>query len=132
MVATPEGDIQVVNWHLGLAEKERRWQVNHLLEHHHFQAAAHLPTLIAGDYNDWRNTLHEHTFVHHQFEQVTAPVSRFRSFPAFLAMASLDKVFYRGAVHIKDARIVRTKLARRASDHLPLVLDFDLDARAAV
>lgn len=128
VVNTPEGQLQMVNWHLGLAEKERRWQVNHLLQHHLFVASAHLPTLIAGDCNDWRNTLQQHSFVSHRFEQVTAPVGKFRSFPAFLAMASLDKVFYRGAVRIKNAQVVRTRLARRASDHLPLVLDFHLDS----
>jgi endonuclease/exonuclease/phosphatase family metal-dependent hydrolase len=131
IVDTPEGPIHLVNWHLGLAEKERRWQVNHLLQHHLFLASSHLPTLIAGDYNDWRNTLRNHSFVHYRFEQVTAPIARFRSFPAFLALASLDKIFYRGAVQIKDARIVRTRLARRASDHLPLVLDFHLHTSPA-
>jgi endonuclease/exonuclease/phosphatase family metal-dependent hydrolase len=41
-------------------------------------------------------------------------------------MASLDKVFFRGPIHVDHARTVRTRLARRASDHLPLVLDFQL------
>jgi endonuclease/exonuclease/phosphatase family metal-dependent hydrolase len=126
VIETPEGPVHLVNWHLGLAEKERRWQVNHLLHHHLFQQSSHLPTLIAGDYNDWRNTLADHSFAHHRFTQATDPVSQFRSFPAFLALASLDKVFYRGSVRVRDARIVRTHLARRASDHLPLVLDFQL------
>ena len=42
---------------------------------------------------------------------------RFRSFPAFLAVAALDKVFYRGSIHVRHARVVRTRLARLASDH---------------
>jgi endonuclease/exonuclease/phosphatase family metal-dependent hydrolase len=124
IVDTPEGPIQLVNWHLGLAEKERRWQVNHLLGHHHFLESSHLPTLIAGDYNDWRNTLARHAFDKHRFQQVTAPILRFRSFPAFLPVASLDKVYYRGDVYVKHARIVHNRLSRKASDHLPLVMDF--------
>lgn len=126
VVDTPEGHLHIVNWHLGLAEKERRWQVNHLLGHHSFLESAHLPTLIAGDYNDWRNTLGRHAFDHHRFHQATAPIARFRSFPAFLALASLDKVFYRGEISVEHARIVRNRLSRLASDHLPLVLDFQL------
>jgi endonuclease/exonuclease/phosphatase family metal-dependent hydrolase len=126
VVKTPEGLLHLVNWHLGLAEKERRWQVEHLLKHRLFLESAHLPTLIIGDFNDWRNRLARHAFHAHEFHQATAPPSRFRSFPAFLALASLDKAFYRGSVHVKHARIVRTALARRASDHLPLVLDFHL------
>lgn len=123
---TPEGELHLVNWHLGLAEKERHWQANHLLHHHLFKESVHLPTLIAGDFNDWRNTLEERSFRSHHFHQATAPIKQFRSFPAFWALASLDKIFYRGLVDLKDARIVRTKLSRRASDHLPLVLDFHL------
>jgi endonuclease/exonuclease/phosphatase family metal-dependent hydrolase len=41
-------------------------------------------------------------------------------------MGSLDKAFYRGSVFIKQARVVRTALAKVASDHLPLVIDFHL------
>ncbi len=126
VVETPQGPLHLVNWHLGLRKKERHWQVLHLLSHRVFLESAHLPTIIAGDYNDWRNTLAKHYFAEHNFHQATAPIRRFRSFPAFLAMASLDKVFYRGDIHVRHAGIVRNRLARRASDHLPLVLDFQL------
>lgn len=134
VVDTPHGPLHLVNWHLGLAERERRWQVRHLLGHKEFQEWEHLPTLIAGDFNDWRNTLTRHGFAKHRFIQATWPTRHFRSFPAFLALASLDKVFYRGSLHIHAVRTVRTRLARRASDHLPLVVDFDLlpDAAGAV
>ena len=126
VIESPEGPFQLVNWHLGLAERMRHWQVNHLLDHHLFREAAHLPTLIAGDYNDWRNTLHRGPFAKHRFVQATAPMFRFRSFPAYAAMGSLDKLFYRGSIVIRHARIVRTALAKWASDHLPLVVDFHL------
>jgi endonuclease/exonuclease/phosphatase family metal-dependent hydrolase len=126
VVNTPQGPLHLVNWHLGLRERERRWQALHLFNHRAFQDSAHLPTIIAGDYNDWRNTLGRHHFLRHGFHQATAPARRFRSFPSFLALASLDKVFYRGEIHVRHAAIVRTRLARRASDHLPLVLDFHL------
>jgi endonuclease/exonuclease/phosphatase family metal-dependent hydrolase len=126
VIETPLGPLHLVNWHLGLGEKERRWQAGHLLDHHLFTTRSHLPTLIAGDYNDWRNTLGKHRFAVHSFQQVTAPIREFRSFPAFLPLASLDKVYQRGPVRIEQAGVVRHKLARRASDHLPLVVDFSL------
>ena len=130
IVETPEGPLHLVNWHLGLRERERRWQAHHLFSHRVFLEAAHLPTIIAGDYNDWRNTLGRHHFTRHGFHQATAPARRFRSFPSFLALASLDKVFYRGDIHVRHAGIVRNRLARRASDHLPLVFDFHLTSVA--
>jgi endonuclease/exonuclease/phosphatase family metal-dependent hydrolase len=126
VVATPEGPLQVVNWHLGLAEKERRWQVDHLLNHVLFRESAHLPTLICGDFNDWRNKLSGAAFSRHRFRQATSPPSHYRSFPAFLAVTALDKAFYRGDLAVRHARIIRTPLAKRASDHLPLVVDFHL------
>ena len=116
----------LVHWHLGLAEKERHWQANHLLTHHLFREADGLPVLVAGDFNDWRNTLAAGPFARHGFAHVTHPVSRFRSFPAYFPMGSLDKAFTRGDVFVRAARVVRSKLAKRASDHLPLLIDFHL------
>ena len=127
IVQTPEGPIHLVNWHLGLAERERHWQVRHLLEHSLFRESAHLPTVIAGDFNDWLNTLARGPFASHGFVQVTAPRTRFRSFPAYWPVVSLDKTFVRGPLEIRHARIVHTRMAREASDHLPLVVDFHLN-----
>ncbi|HEX3655267.1 MAG TPA: endonuclease/exonuclease/phosphatase family protein [Pirellulales bacterium] len=127
-IETPEGLLLLVNWHLGLGERERHWQVRHLLGHHLLARAAHLPALIVGDFNDWRNTLAAGPFAEHGFAHVTAPPSRFRSFPAYMAIGSLDKAFQRGALDVSHARIVRTSLSRTASDHLPLVIDFHLQA----
>jgi len=126
VVETPEGPFHLVHWHLGLAERERHWQVRHLLEHPLFRESAHLPTLIVGDYNDWRNTLARGPFAEHGFVQLTTPRSRFRSFPSYLPVASLDKAFLRGPLKIHQARIVKSKLARAASDHLPLLIDFEV------
>ncbi|HJT78148.1 MAG TPA: endonuclease/exonuclease/phosphatase family protein [Gemmataceae bacterium] len=126
VIETPEGLLHLANWHLGLAEQERHWQVQHLLEHHLFRECCHLPTLIVGDFNDWRNTLAQGPFARHEFRHATTPQSHFRSFPAFMAMLALDKVFYRGGLHIKHVRVVHNRMARRASDHLPVVVDFHL------
>jgi endonuclease/exonuclease/phosphatase family metal-dependent hydrolase len=126
VVDTPEGSLHLANWHLGLREKERNWQVEHLLLHPLFRLSAHLPTLIVGDCNDWRNRLARGPFAKHAFEQATGSASHFRSFPAFFPLLTLDKAFHRGGVVVRDTRIVRAPLARLASDHLPLVIDFNL------
>jgi endonuclease/exonuclease/phosphatase family metal-dependent hydrolase len=130
VIATPEGPMHLVHWHLGLAERERHWQARHLLEHALFREAADLPTMIVGDFNDWLNTLARGPFSKHGFVQVTSPRSRFRSFPSYMPIVSLDKTFVRGPMQIRHARIVHSKLARDASDHLPLVVDFHLNHRA--
>jgi endonuclease/exonuclease/phosphatase family metal-dependent hydrolase len=126
VLETPEGLLHLVHWHLGLAERERHWQVRHVLQHHLFRESEALPTLIVGDFNDWRNTLAGGPFAEHGFEHVTSPASRYRSFPAYMAMGSLDKAFVRGVHTIRHVHVVRTALTRRASDHLPLIVDFHL------
>ncbi|HEY4311468.1 MAG TPA: endonuclease/exonuclease/phosphatase family protein [Pirellulales bacterium] len=131
VIDTPQGPLHLVNWHLGLAERERSWQVHHLLTHSSFREAHELPTLIIGDYNDWRNRLKHESFAEHGFEQITSPPSRFRSFPAYLPLGSLDKAFYRGAISIDRAFIAHSALAKNASDHLPLVVDFDLGSNGS-
>lgn len=123
-VETPRGPLLLAHSHLGLNERERHWQVNRLLSLP--RLATDLPAFFVGDTNDWRDTLERGPFARHGFRQATWPRSRFRSFPAYLPMAALDKVFWRGPVRIIEARLVRTRLARRASDHLPLVVDFEL------
>jgi endonuclease/exonuclease/phosphatase family metal-dependent hydrolase len=127
-VITPEGPLHLVHFHLGLAERERHWQVAHLLNHAMFREAADLPTLIVGDSNDWRNTLAGGRLAQERFTQATAPPSRFRSFPAYMPVGSLDKAFYRGDITVRHVRIAHSPLSRQASDHLPLVIDFHLGA----
>ncbi len=91
----------VVHWHLGLAEKERHWQTSHLLEHGLFKESSQLPAMIVGDSNDWRNTLHKGPFARHGFTQITTPISRFRTFPAYFAIGSLDKAYVRGDIFVR-------------------------------
>ena len=69
VIDTPEGPLHVANCHLGLAEQERKWQVDRLLDHRLFAESAHLPTVVAGDMNDWRNKLDAGPFKEHDFKR---------------------------------------------------------------
>ena len=124
LIDSPEGRLHLVHTHLGLAERERQWQMGRLLGHVLFRSADHLPTVLVGDFNDWRDTLAEGPLAMHGFGQVTHPASRFRTFPAWMAMGAIDKAFVRGGVDVRHARVVKTSLTKEASDHLPLVMDF--------
>ena len=124
VIETPSGLLRLTNWHLGLSERERHWQVHHLLSHSLFHATAEHPTLLCGDFNDWRNTLGRTLLIPHGFAQATSPPGKFRSFPAVLPVMSLDKVFHSEGIEIESAHLVKTRQTRQASDHLPLVVEF--------
>jgi endonuclease/exonuclease/phosphatase family metal-dependent hydrolase len=49
---------------------------------------------------------------------------RIRTFPAVLPVRPLDRIFYRGALELRHAFASHNRVARQASDHLPLVADF--------
>ena len=127
---TPHGPLRITNWHLGLTERERHWQAHHLVTHAIFRATNEHPTVMCGDFNDWRDTLGERWLVPHGFTQVTTPTKAFLSFPAARPLVALDKLFHSAGVEITSAQLVRNTLTRRASDHLPLVIDFE--RRAAI
>lgn len=126
VIDSPEGQVHVVHTHLGLAERERHWQVQRLVGHALFRSADAIPTLVVGDFNDWRDTLGRERLAQHGFTQITHPASRFRTFPAWLPVGSLDKAFVRGPIEVRNARVMKTSLSKVASDHLPLVIDFRL------
>lgn len=124
VMETPQGLLRVTNWHLGLSEQERHWQVQRLLSHPVFRSTDEHPTVMCGDFNDWRNTLGRELLLPRGFTQATTPIGKFRSFPAALPMVSLDKVFHCASIAIESAHLVKTWQSRRASDHLPLVVNF--------
>ena len=122
VIAAPKGNLRLVNWHLGLSENERQWQANHLMHHAAWRETAAHPTVLTGDFNDWRNQLGA-DLSPHGLHQASAPPSRFRSFPARLPMLSIDKVFHCPRVVITHAHAVKSHGTRMASDHLPVMME---------
>ncbi len=82
--------------------------------------------IVAGDMNDMLGRLHRHVMEPRDF----LPASNGKNtFPAFFPMRALDQIFYRGAVHLRRCFIPRSDVTRQASDHLPLVADFEVAAK---
>ena len=112
----------VVNVHLGLSSIERQFQLRQLLQRHPLtQASRWLPIAIGGDYNDFFGNLGRRVMFPQGFASTG---QRIRTFPAVLPVRSLDHIFYRGSLELRHAFASRGRLARQASDHLPLVADF--------
>lgn len=117
--------LHVVNIHLGLSGVERRWQMRKLLHSASLSALDRSSRIvIAGDTNDWAGALGP-TFRRGGFACVTGTGSHAsRTFPAWAPVGSLDRVFVRGGLHMTHHYTARMELARQASDHLPIVVEF--------
>ena len=114
----------IVNLHLGLSGLERKSQLRKVLKNDVIQHAwRKTPLVIGGDYNDVWGTLGKRIM---QPAGFACAGKRIRTFPAALPMRALDHIFYRGDVRSHHVFAPRSQLARQASDHLPLVADFEL------
>lgn len=124
-------DVDIFNVHLGLSARERLEQVAHLLSS---GDVTHLcsttPTIVAGDMNDWRGVLKRSRFAPAGFQCATNRRSGWRrsirSFPSYAPAGGLDKVFHRGGLRALHAHRSRLTAARLASDHLPIIVDFEV------
>jgi len=128
-----QATLDVFNVHLSLLAGLRRQQVHRLLNTGDFQhITADHPCIIAGDTNDWRGELARRFFEPNGFLCATNchPGPRaLRTYPAFSPTGGLDKIFYRGDLRLLHAGCSRLRVARIASDHLPVVADFDIALR---
>lgn len=117
--------LHVFNMHLGLAQFERRLQLRTFLDSHPFRGLdAQTPVVVGGDLND----------VYGSLGQLLAPAGfrgvarRPRTFPAWAPLRSLDALYVRGDLALARLERGETALARRASDHRPLIADLELTA----
>lgn len=116
--------LHVYNLHLGLSGAERKVQLRMFLESHPFVGLNHrTPTIVAGDFNDLWGTLGRKMLSPAGFRGIGRPI---RTFPAWAPLRALDSVYVRGDVTIQNAFRARLAVAKRASDHLPLIADLDI------
>lgn len=128
-IATINGRHRVVvltNLHLGLAGYERTRQLKRLLDCDPLRNVRHdTPCFVAGDFNDVWGTLGKRLMTPAGFHSASGKI---RTFPAFRPVRSLDSIYYRGGLTLSNAFAGQIKTAKAASDHLPLVADFSLNA----
>ena len=131
--------------HLGLFESGRGRQTQALIEAVMASAPDGEPVIIAGDFNDWRNTLgaalRDKLGVVEVFDQLgtgsalggmvrslvgferkAAPA---RTFPAALPWFRLDRIYVRG-FQVDTAQVLHGSLWAKLSDHAPIVATLKL------
>jgi endonuclease/exonuclease/phosphatase family metal-dependent hydrolase len=123
--------LNVINTHLGLTRRERRLQVDALLGP---GWTAHPectdPFILLGDFNAVPRG-RTYRRLASRFADAQLASGRRKAHPTFpsrLPMLRLDHVFVSRSVRVRKVEILRTPLSRVASDHLPLVVDFEIAA----
>lgn len=114
--------LRVIATHLGLSRAERRVQWRHLLQAV-AAAPAELPTVVLGDMNEWlpsSATLRDANLI---LGEVHAPAE----FPSFAPVLALTRIWVRPVGAMLSIEVHRTRLARRASDHLPVKAVIDAE-----
>ncbi|HEY1261825.1 MAG TPA: endonuclease/exonuclease/phosphatase family protein [Stellaceae bacterium] len=115
--------LRVVATHFGLHAGERRLQANRLVAALGEPPAVDRPrpdaVLLMGDLNEWRGRSGALGALDRRLGPSPAP----RTFPSWLPVLPLDRIYTDGAAISGEVSVCRTPLARLASDHLPLVGD---------
>ena len=123
--------VHVFNVHLGTGYLERRKQA-HLLLSREVLLSPELkhPRLVIGDFNEWTQGLVSR-MLGQAFESVDIKLhlKRRRTYPGVLPIMHLDHMYFDRPLQLERFMLHRSRMALMASDHLPLVAEFRLQAR---
>jgi endonuclease/exonuclease/phosphatase family metal-dependent hydrolase len=119
-------ELHAVVAHLGLIHASRVRQIERLAAFIAAEVPAGAPLLVAGDFNDWGEKLDGPMAgiglrrARHGSERSQ------RTFPSSVPMFALDRVYTRGLACV-SATVPRSSGWARMSDHLPLLVELQLD-----
>jgi len=124
-------ELDIFNVHLGLSARERARQVGLLARSGEFRLLDPAQAcVVGGDFNDWRSLLHPVFVDILGFACVSddddGDGRRLRTYPSFSPTGNLDRLYYRGGLRRVGATVCRLSTSRVASDHLPVIADFEL------
>jgi endonuclease/exonuclease/phosphatase family metal-dependent hydrolase len=109
--------VHVFNCHFGRRLKERREQLTLLAA---LLAVTDVtgPRVLVGDFNEW----HRGPITRGLRREFPSPTSRVcRTYPSAFPMFALDRIYWDSDLEGPGVRAHRSRLARVASDHLPVV-----------
>jgi len=119
--------IHIICVHMGLFESERKSQLTLLAERINTHVATHEALIIAGDFNDWRCRAERYLCQELGIKEVFKHTrgSYARTFPAWLPMLSMDRIYFRG-FDVVECNTLYGKPWNRMSDHTPLLAELSV------
>jgi len=124
--------LQVFNLHLGLSPLERQKQAGLLMRSREFSCIDDTSLcIVGGDFNDWLSRLRALFVEGMSLNCATDRDTRYRTkpiktYPSFAPRGGLDRIYYRGRMKLINAIRCRHRTVQVASDHLPVIADFEL------
>jgi endonuclease/exonuclease/phosphatase family metal-dependent hydrolase len=118
--------LRLFNAHLGTGYIERRRQAQILvdkkiLENPKFSGSR----IVLGDFNEWTPGLTTKLLTAHLKSVDLRPYMRHvKSYPGMLPFMHLDHIYFDPIFKLQNVALCRSKLAKMASDHLPLIAEF--------
>jgi endonuclease/exonuclease/phosphatase family metal-dependent hydrolase len=127
--------LQIINTHLSIYPQEQRIQARELMDQWVRPAALLGPVVLCGDFNARPNSATHKEFSKslfdvESFDKTPTRSTYFSPFP----VSRVDHIFVSHEMIGEHIQVVHSRIARVASDHLPLVADLKLttDAKRAV
>lgn len=118
-------DCVIVCTHFGLHKHEKKVQAAMLLDVLKGDITEGKPLMLAGDFNDWHGVFHRNILSSgYQEASMTLHNRLPKTFPSFLPILSLDRIYYKGVNPI-SAGVVRQRRFHLHSDHLPVIGVFE-------
>ncbi len=125
--------VNILNTHLGLVPREQHLQAA-ALAGKDWLGACKGPTLLVGDFNA--------TSLTRPYRQLTAGLRdaqrhcglerSIKTFPSAFPAIRIDHCFISEEIRVSRVHAPYHPLSRMASDHLPLVIDFEVEAVSAI
>ena len=131
-VAGHPHQLEVFNLHLGLSARERQRQAGILARSHEMiEMGPDEACILGGDFNDWRSMLRAFFVEGMGFRCATDRSTRngpraIQTYPSFSPRGGLDRLYFRGPIRLLSVYRCRHKAARVASDHRPIIAEFEL------
>lgn len=125
--------IHLFNIHLGTGYIERRKQARLLMSRQVLMAPdLKCPRLVIGDFNEWTQGLVSR-MLQSEFESIDIKLhlNRKRTYPGVLPLMHLDHMYFDRQLVLQEFLLHRSRMALIASDHLPLMAEFRIQARPA-
>lgn len=120
-------DLHIICIHFGLLGGERQKQIAKLCARIDSDVPHKAPLIVAGDFNDWSGVAEKYFHQHLELQEAFFCLHgrRAMTFPAWLPILPMDRIYYRGLEPVSCERLVHAPWPH-LSDHAPLTATFRL------